>query len=149
MNNTKKYTSEPKQVIVVNKELDMPYGKFGAQVAHMSGAFLSHDYYIGKKEFKKLPNGNYVMEIEITEAEKLWLTNSFVKIVLRAKNENDLMKLEQKAIANGFVEGKDYFKIIDEGRTCFNGNPTLTGIGFRPMYPEEIDPITKRYQLYG
>lgn len=139
---------EPKQILVVNKELNMPYGKFGAQCAHMSEAFLSHDFYIGKKTFKPLENGNYIMEIEVTKAEKEWLTNSFVKVVLAAKNEKELEKLEKKALEHGLIEGRDFFKIIDEGRTVFDGVPTFTGIGFRPMYPEEIDPITKRYQLY-
>ena len=88
------------------------------------------------------------MEIEVDEATKQWLTHSFVKVVLAAKNKKDLEKLERKALEFGMVEGKDFFKIIDEGRTCFDGIPTLTGIGFRPMFPEEIDPIIKRYQLY-
>lgn len=146
--NKKEHFLEPKQIIVVNKELDMPYGKFGAQCAHMSEAFLSHSFYIGEKKFKKLENDNYLMEIEVDIAAKEWLSNSFVKIILAAKNQKDLEKLERKAIQLGFQEGKDFYKIIDEGRTIFDGVPTLTGIGFRPMFPKEIDPLTKRYQLY-
>ena len=57
-------------------------------------------------------------------------------------------KVVDKAIKNGFIEDKDFFKIIDNGYTEFNNEKTWTCIGFKPMESEKIDKVTKRLRLF-
>ena len=165
-----------KQVIVVNKGLGMSKGKMAAQVSHASMAFMTRPFYMGKDS--DLSNGiitpkDYLLNLSkdnpnlitpvLNNQNKIqgfqcgfyldidsidWLCGSFTKVICEVKNENGLIKVVNKAIENGLIENKDFFKIIDEGRTEFDGIPTWTCIGFRPMPAEKIDIITKRLQLF-
>jgi PTH2 family peptidyl-tRNA hydrolase len=80
-----------------------------------------------------------------------WISGSFTKVVLQAKNSNNLMKAAQMAKELGMVEGIDYFIIRDNCNTELTPDETgscLTCIGFRPMDSEVIDQIGKKYNLY-
>lgn len=145
-----------KQVIVVNKGLNMSKGKMAAQVSHASMAFLTRPFYNDRNNMYKKPvidqdtnsrsGWAYTLYVDDDVAE--WMDGSFTKVILEVKNENGLEKVVQKAIENGLVENKDFFKIIDEGRTEFNGEKTWTCIGFKPMVSEKIDVVTKKLQLF-
>lgn len=196
-----------KQIIVVNKELSMSPGKFGAQVSHASMAFLTtmiqknthkvlingisyHPCYAseGKIQRYKRDDLNRWAEEARTRGEKCfytrpidkdhpcgvlelcepeyeyqsvlfmdknlyeeWLGGIFTKVVLEAKNEAQMQKTVDKAIAAGLVEGRDFFCIRDACLTELTPDETgtrWTCIGFRPMSAEDIDPVTKRLQLY-
>lgn len=85
-----------------------------------------------------------------------WINGIFTKVVLAAKNKNQLLKAKTIAEEMGLVEGKDFFLIKDCCNTELepeevdeNGvGRCLTCIGFKPMPSEVIDKISKKYQLY-
>ena len=142
-----------KQVIVVNKGLNMSKGKMAAQVAHASEAFLLKQFLNGtgtktnKSDAVGRLNG-YILQIPVDLDTYEWITSSYTKVVLEAYNEAEMQKVVDKAIKNGMIENKDYFKIIDNGYTEFNNEKTWTCIGFRPMKEDDIDKITKRLRLF-
>lgn len=142
-----------KQVIVVNKGLNMSKGKMSAQVAHASEAFLLKQFLLGKGVKKNNSNTagqicGYTLQIPVTLDEYDWITSSYTKVVCEVNSEAELQKVVDKAIKNGFIENRDFFKIIDNGYTEFNNQKTWTCVGFRPMKSEDIDKVTKRLRLF-
>lgn len=80
-----------------------------------------------------------------------WIGGIFTKVILEAKNESQMQKVVDKAIEAGLVEGRDFFCIRDACLTELTPDETgtrWTCIGFRPLPPDVIGPITKRLQLY-
>ena len=139
-----------KQIIIARKDLNLSPGKLAAQVSHASMAFLS--------TFIK-ENVDIDGHIDAWIDEDIlynWINGSFTKVVLRAKNKNQLLKAKTMAEEMGMVEDKDFFLIKDNCYTELepeefdeNGmGHTLTCIGFKPMDEEIIDKISKKYQLY-
>ena len=131
----------------------MSHGKMAAQVAHASEAFLLKQFLNGtgtktnKSDAVGRLNG-YILQIPVDLDTYEWITSSYTKVVLEVYNEAELQKVVDKAIKNGMIENKDYFKIIDNGYTEFNNEKTWTCIGFRPMKEDDIDKITKRLRLF-
>lgn len=132
---------EPKQIIAVRKDLNMPKGKIAAQVAHASMAvildMMSKEYMLhGKMEKWSL------LMCEQDEIFK-WLHGPFVKIVVGVDSKDELMDLYISAsmakIPNALIQ--------DSGRTEFNGVPTYTCIGIGPAAAEEVDKITGHLKL--
>lgn len=203
-----------KQIIVVNKELNMSKGKMAAQVSHASMAFLTKciqkntikimeheypcweypiiDFKTGEREKRPQryrradldkwaeearnkgedcfyakpinPNDkygklelcnsdyhyktNFVIDKDLYEQ---WMGGLFTKVILSAKNENEMNKIITKAKEAGMVEGQDFFCIRDACLTELTPDETgsrWTCIGFKPMDASVIDPITKRLQLF-
>ena len=146
-----------KQVIVVNKGLNMSKGKMAAQVSHASMAFLTHGFYDGSR--KVVPSlddkGNIVgYKAEMFFDRDLyeeWLCGIFRKVILEVKSELKLQKVVEKAKEFGMVENVDFFCIRD---ACFTElEPDETGsrwtcIGFKPMSAERIDVVTTKLQLF-
>lgn len=139
-----------KQIIIARKDLNLSPGKLAAQVSHASMAFFS--------TFIK-ENADIDGHIDAWIDESIlhnWINGSFTKVVLRAKNKNQLLKAKTMAEEMGMVEDKDFFLIKDNCYTELepeefdeNGmGHTLTCIGFKPMDEEIIDKISKKYQLY-
>lgn len=124
-----KETKTAKVVIVVDGSLDMPAGKLAAQVAHAVENLCLQ--YTSKAFNWPAPAKEY--------ADDGW-----TKVVVRAKDSAEmeviLEKLKQKKIPQA--------KIIDEGRTVFNGTPTWTVLGIGPYWNEDIDRITGHLPLY-
>ena len=85
-----------------------------------------------------------------------WIKGIFTKVVLQAKNRNQLMKAVEMAEELGWKEGVDYFLIKDCCKTELepeevdeNGvGRTLTCIGFAPKPAEEIDKIAKKFHIF-
>lgn len=138
---------EPKQVIVMRTDLDMPVGKMVAQGAHASLAVITNkmtreNYGEGgrKERYMRLldvPEGGYVHQ---------WLEGPFVKICLALDGKHQdiqLMRLYTLAIAKGIPATL----ITDAGRTCFDGRPTMTCVGIGPWNPELIDTLTGHLKL--
>lgn len=127
--------NEPKQVIVVRKDLNMRKGKIAAQSSHASlGAILNYT----------TSNDSSTITLSIDNpAVQEWLSGRFTKVCVSVDNEEELL-----AIFNAANEAKVNVKLIkDAGLTEFNGIPTLTCLAIGPDYPANIDPITKHLKL--
>lgn len=98
-------------------------------------------------------NANFDLEKDLVEQ---WICGAFTKVVLQAKNRNQLMKAVEMAEELGWKEGVDYFLIKDNCKTELepeevdeNGvGRTLTCIGFAPKPAEEIDKIAKKFHTF-
>lgn len=148
-----------KQVIVVNKGLNMSKGKMAAQVSHASMAFLTKKILLDKRQMFTHPvfdqdtnkQSGVVYDMFLDNEVLEWMQSSFTKVILEVKNENGLEKIINKAKENGMVEDIDFFCIRDNCLTELTPDETgtrWTCIGFKPMDSEKIDKVTKRLQLF-
>jgi len=110
-----------KQAILVRQDLKLPKGKACAQSAHASvDAVLKAD----------------------SDVVKDWRKQGMAKIVLKVKDEKELVKYFQQAKD----EGLPVSLITDAGRTVIApGTKTCVGIG--PASEEEIDEICGELSL--
>jgi PTH2 family peptidyl-tRNA hydrolase len=105
-----------KQVIVVNRALNLSAGKLAAQVAHAAvGAFLA----------------------ATTDAQAMWIEAGMPKIVVYASDDDALRDLESAAQQRRIP----VCLIRDEGRTVVPPE-TLTCIGIGPALATSIDSLT-------
>jgi len=127
--------NEPKQVIVVRKDLNMRKGKIAAQSAHASiGAILNYS--------GEIYEDSLTLNVE-NQAVREWLNGRFTKICVSVDSEQELLDIYQQALDNG-VNVK---LIKDSGLTEFDGVPTYTCLALGPDYPENIDPISGHLKL--
>ncbi|MBI4981027.1 peptidyl-tRNA hydrolase [Candidatus Woesearchaeota archaeon] len=113
--------SELKQVILVRQDLKLPKGKLGAQCAHAS-----------VEAVLKSPSSTI----------KEWRSQGMAKIVLKVKDEKELIHYFQLAKDAGLTASL----ITDAGRTVIApGTKTCAGIG--PDEEEEIDKLTGKLSL--
>lgn len=145
--------NDAKQVILIRKDLQMPAGKLGAQVAHASLAcILQMGKWAAGMRTNKVPGecldligtDTFSIELEFGSPVHDWMTKSFPKITLEVKNEAQLKRYYDEAVAAGLPASW----IVDAGRTVFNGVPTPTCVGIGPASREAIDAITKRLRVY-
>lgn len=139
-----------KQVIVVNKSLNMSPGKLGAMVAHGATSFFcewfkrnvatSNETY---NDYSINPNARVDKELFAQ-----WISGSFTKIVLEVEDDAAMKTIIEKAHEYGMVNRQDFFNIVDES-TEFLDIPQWAVIAFKPMEAEKIDPITGELNLYG
>jgi len=126
---------EAKQIIVVNRNLNMPQGKLAAQVSHASLGAL---FECGKKSPTELH-----IDLEIDSAVEQWVNKRFTKIVLYVKSEQKLIDVYEKAKAKGLPS----VLITDAGFTVFDGKPTKTCVGIGPAFPDEFIGITDKLRV--
>lgn len=132
-------TNEPKQVILVRKDLKMNAGKAGAQVAHASSSVIlkkSPTIRIWKWTFKPLLYNR-------NSAFGIWADIRFKKICLAVNSELELINLYHLAKN----EGLPCSLIKDAGLTVFT-EPTYTTAAIGPAWPDQIDKLTKHLKLY-
>ena len=139
-----------KQVIVVNKSLNMSPGKLGAMVAHGATSFFcewfkrnvvtSNETY---NDYLINPNARVDKELFVQ-----WISGSFTKIVLEVEDDAAMKAIIEKAHEYGMVNRQDFFNIVDESTEFFD-IPQWAVIAFRPMEAEKIDPITGDLSLYS
>ena len=112
---------EYKQVILVRQDLKLPKGKLASQTAHASvGALLkSH-----KDDIKK------------------WQSHGMKKVVLKVKDEEEILEYKKKAEDSGLVTSL----IEDAGKTTIAPG-TITCLGIGPDMSEKIDKITGRLKM--
>ena len=111
-----------KQVILVRVDLKLPAGKACAQSAHASVDCVL------KSDPKKV---------------KKWSEQGMPKIVLKVKDEKELMDFFQFSKDSGLTTSL----ITDAGRTVVEpGTRTCVGIG--PDEEEKIDKITSQLKMY-
>ena len=130
-------TTEPKQIIVVNKSLEMPPGKLAAQVSHASlGAFF--------KSTEQIYLGNLIKSMIIPEnsACEMWVNKRFTKVVLYVKSEEKLTEIFEKANKKGLP----CILIEDAGFTFFE-KPTKTCVGIGPCFPGDFIGVTDKLQV--
>ncbi len=110
-----------KQIILARVDLQLPKGKLAAQCAHASvEAVLKSD----------------------SSTVKKWCMQGMPKIVLKVKDEKELVMFFQKAKDMGLTASL----ITDAGRTVVEpGTKTCVGIG--PGSVDEIDKLTGKLAL--
>ena len=110
-----------KQVILVRQDLKLPKGKLAAQAAHASvDAVLKSD----------------------SKLVKAWREEGMAKIVVKVKDEKELIKYFQLAKDSDLTASL----ITDAGRTVIApGTKTCVGIG--PDEEDKIDEITGELSL--
>jgi PTH2 family peptidyl-tRNA hydrolase len=132
-------TAQPKQVLVIRKDLGMRKGKMIAQGAHASmAAILRHR----SARLEAEAGANRVV-IETTPAMQAWLDGRFTKIAVGVNSEAELLAVHQRAVAAGLPCAL----IRDAGKTEFGGEPTLTACAVGPAMPEQVDAITGALKL--
>lgn len=140
-----------KQVIVVNKSLNMSPGKLSAMVAHGSISFLTHWLQRNVSEEYNKETGCYYLK-EGTEFNHSlyanWITGSFTKIILEVENDKCMERIIELAHLEGLTNGYDFFNIVDDS-TEFLDVPKWAVIAFAPMPNEIIDRVTGTLNLYG
>lgn len=148
MENKERKIVEPKQVIVIRKDLNMPSGKLAAQVSHASlGCILN----LAVKTKTDLDDDNveYNLNIKLNsnndndKATIDWLFNRFTKVVLYVKSEEKLLEVYKKAKNKGL----NTVMIEDMGFTIFDGVKTKTCVGIGPCYTEDLVGVTDKLQL--
>jgi PTH2 family peptidyl-tRNA hydrolase len=135
MTTEERQSTMAKQVIVVNRNLNMPQGKLAAQCAHASLAAL---FKCGTKDELALH-----IELEQSTAVEQWLNGSFTKIVLYVKSQEKLLSVFEKAKDAGLPCAL----ITDAGYTVFDGVPTHTCVGIGPVYPKQLIGITDKLRV--
>ncbi|MEW5896769.1 MAG: peptidyl-tRNA hydrolase Pth2 [Nanoarchaeota archaeon] len=110
-----------KQVILVRTDLKLPKGKLAAQCAHASvDAVLKSS----------------------SDAIKSWKKEGMAKIVVKVKDEKELLKYFQQAKDDGLTAAL----ITDAGRTVVApGTKTCAALG--PDKEEKVDKITGKLPL--
>lgn len=121
--------SDPKQVIVMRRDLGMRRGKEIAQGAHASMIWLALRI--------RQPGPTF------SEAERRWLSGAFTKVCVRVDSEEELLAVMERAREAGVLVQL----CVDAGRTEFHGVPTPTCCAVGPDYTERIDPITGYLKL--
>jgi peptidyl-tRNA hydrolase, PTH2 family len=126
--------SDPKQVIVMRKDLGMRKGKMIAQGAHAS--------------MKVLLDGAQVtaetVAIPLDPATREWLVSGrFTKICVSVDSEAALDVIVERAR----LAGVPCALIVDSGRTEFHGVPTKTCCAIGPAWAEAVDAITGELSL--
>jgi peptidyl-tRNA hydrolase len=110
-----------KQVIVVNRALDLPKGKLAAQVAHAAvGAFV----------------------VASPEVQQVWQQIGMPKVVLKDADEETLRRLLNAARHNHIAA----VLIRDAGRAVVPAD-TITCLGLGPAPVAEIDQLTGELKL--
>lgn len=112
---------ELKQVIVVNEDLQLPTGKLAAQVAHAAlAAYLNAP----------------------PDVRRQWLAEGMSKIVLKAKDENELLKLHADAARLALPVAL----VRDAGHTMLPAG-TMTCLGIGPADAAAVDSVTGSLKL--
>lgn len=129
----------------------MRRGKEIAQGAHASMAvffermhtpYHVYDEEVGQSEYYTEETYQYIADL--TPAMHEWKENSFTKICVVVHSEAELVELLEKAREAGLPASL----ITDNGRTEFNGVPTVTCGAIGPAHKADLDPITGHLTLY-
>lgn len=135
---------EPKQVIVMRKDLNMRKGKMVAQGSHASMGVLL--YMMSKEETERMGGSKatvYTLFVDHHTALHDWLSRKFTKVCVAVNSEQELLDVYQKAKD----EGLPAVLITDSGLTEFGGVPTNTCCGIGPWRRDEIDKVTGHLSL--
>lgn len=110
-----------KQVILLRMDLKLPKGKACTQVAHASSSALIKSH---KDDIKK------------------WQSEGMKKVVLKAKDLDELLKYKAQAEDLGLVTAL----VEDAGKTVLEPG-TVTCLGIGPDKEERIDKVTGKLKM--
>ena len=110
-----------KQVILVRQDLKLPKGKMSVQVAHASVNALVKSH---KDDIKK------------------WQSLGQKKVVLKVKDEEELLSYKRKVEDAGLVNSI----VVDAGKTCVEPG-TITCLGIGPDKEDKIDKVTGKLKM--
>ncbi len=135
--------NEPKQIIIIRKDLNMRKGKMCSQAAHasMKVIFDMMENYSGVI-FGDIINGKRLRMVPDSPLEQ-WINGIFKKIVVGAESLNEMVEAYNEAKKQGIPCSI----IEDAGLTEFGGNVTITAVAIGPDDPEKIDKITGKFTL--
>lgn len=87
----------------------------------------------------------WMWQLQINEKEPIynWLKGSFTKVVVGVESLKELEDLELKARQEGILVAK----VLDQGRTEFHGERTITALAIGPEWASKLDPITGNLKL--
>jgi PTH2 family peptidyl-tRNA hydrolase len=132
--------SEPKQVIVMRKDLNMRRGKQIAQGAHASlKAILDYG------STTRSPIYGYFISLDTNVELREWVEGRFTKICVSVDSEEELIEIYNKAVTDPNIHC--HALITDAGLTEFNGVPTKTCCAIGPADPDVINKITGHLKL--
>lgn len=142
---------DPKQWIIIRKDLNMRKGKMVSQGAHASMKAVLHGLRETDNSCKKLIHGIdydfYLKEVAICfhkdSAMDKWLTGIFTKITLYVNSEEELMEVYNKTKEEGILCAL----IEDNGKTEFGGVKTKTAAAIGPEYPSKVKHIVGHLPL--
>jgi len=133
-----------KQTIIFRKDLlkgekSIRRGKFASQVAHSSMAVI-----LNMMEREEIYEGDKMI-LTLKEETPIykWINGLFTKICVSCENEEELLKLYEKAKSVNIPTAL----ITDAGLTEFNNIPTNTCIAIGPYWSEDINEITGHLPL--
>ena len=131
-----------KQVIVVRNDLrsKLRHGKLAAQVAHASMASFLQGMRISEKSHSSW----HLLELDLDKSRHEWITGSFTKVVLRCKDEEEILELYERCSRNSKIPCS---LITDSGKTVFK-EPTVTCLGIGPLPESILYPIVGHLNLY-
>lgn len=138
---TDSFQGEPKQVIVVRKDLNMRKGKIAAQVAHASMKVLLDRMPKFKTDYN---NETRTLIYEENSALDKWLNGIFTKIVVSVDSKDELLTLHKIINTKSNIPNA---LITDCGLTEFHDIPTATCLAIGPDWPETIDKFTSHLKL--
>lgn len=113
--------------ILVRKDIEIPPGKLGVQIAHAAGAVMWQ-----------------AIETSDVERVRQYMNQSQAKIVVGVDNEEKLLKAAQAALEKGLIT----YIVKDAGRTVF-AEPTITCVGIGPCFKEQLPSSIRRLRLFG
>ncbi len=142
--------SEPKQIIVMRKDLGMRKGKMIAQGAHaslkvfMDRAHPIHtDCDVFPVGFEEPVTPYNALYLDLTKMMYEWTRGRFTKVCVSVDSEEALLAVYEKAkeadLPCALIE--------DAGLTEFKGVPTKTCCAIGPAAPDDLDPITGELKL--
>lgn len=131
--------NDPKQMIVIRKDLNMRKGKMVAQGAHASMKAilnLTHEeYFTFEKELRLTIKNNSPLDF--------WIKGIFKKIVVGTELLSEVVNVYEEAKKQNIPCSL----IRDSGLTEFGGKETITCCAIGPDNPDKIDKITNNLKL--
>jgi peptidyl-tRNA hydrolase len=134
-----------KQVIIVRRDLEMPVGKFGSQVAHASlGA-------VQTSMKRVVERGGYEYSLFVADDTPMgeWWAQAETTIILgthpkRGDHSQQLLDIQALAMAKDLPTKL----VIDNGTTVFGGVKTVTCLGIGPGYLDDFIGLTDHLRPY-
>lgn len=131
--------------VLLREDLNMPVGKFAAQVGHgLDQVWGTYNSY--KERSRKEDNEDLIMPVANFQG---WHTEGRRKIILKLQDEDHMNKVKAKILeqiaAEQYHPGYFVLDIFDYGFNFFDGL-TQTGLVIYPN--KEVIPATKRLRCW-